>query len=123
LEIATSKTKVLEFAGTDHLRVKIIIYDETPDQVSQFKYLGCSTSCQVYNDVELKLAKFLQLIGNSKKSIFRKARTETILKLYNTLVLPTFLYGSENWTLAASHRRRIGRGRNEIFDDFGRPHR
>jgi hypothetical protein len=31
---------------------------------------------------------------------------ETILKIYNTLVLPTFLYGSENWTLTASQRRR-----------------
>jgi hypothetical protein len=28
--------------------------------------------------------------------------------LYNTLVLPTFLYGSENWTLTALQRRRIG---------------
>ena len=26
---------------------------------------------------------------------------------FNTLVLPTFLYGSENWTLTASQRRRI----------------
>jgi hypothetical protein len=34
-------------------------------------------------------------------------RMETILKLYNTLVLPTFLYWSENWTLTASQRRRI----------------
>ena len=33
-------------------------------------------------------------------------RTETILKIYNTLVLPTFLYGSENWTLTASQSRR-----------------
>ena len=30
-----------------------------------------------------------------------------VLKLYNTLILPTFLYGSENWTLTASQRRRI----------------
>ena len=30
-----------------------------------------------------------------------------ISKIYNTLVLPTFLYGSENWTLTASQRRRI----------------
>jgi hypothetical protein len=57
--------------------------------------------------LELKLAKFLQLIGTIKRTIFRKIRTETILKLYNTLVLPTFLYGSENWTLTASQRRRI----------------
>ena len=27
--------------------------------------------------------------------------------MYNTLVLPTFLYGSENWTLTALKRRRI----------------
>ena len=32
-------------------------------------------------------------------------RTETILKIYNTLVLPTFLYGSENRALTASQRR------------------
>jgi len=34
-------------------------------------------------------------------------RTETVLKIYNTPVLPTFLYGSENWTLTALQRRRI----------------
>jgi hypothetical protein len=49
----------------------------------------------------------LQLIGSIKKTIFKKVRMETILKLYNTLVLPTFLYGSENWTLTASQRQRI----------------
>ena len=42
-----------------------------------------------------------------KRTIFRKVRTETILKVYSTLILPTFLYGSENWTLTASQRRRI----------------
>jgi hypothetical protein len=88
LEIATSKTMVFGFAGTDHLRAKL-------DQVSQFMYLGCSICYQVSNDVELKLAKFLQLIGTTKRTIFKKVRTETILKSYSTLVLPTFLYGSE----------------------------
>ena len=34
-------------------------------------------------------------------------RTETILNIYNTPVLPTFLYGSENWILTALQRRRI----------------
>jgi len=34
-------------------------------------------------------------------------RTETILKINNTLVTPTFLYGSENWTLTTLQRRRI----------------
>jgi hypothetical protein len=106
LEIATSKTKVFVSIGTDHLRANIIINDETLYQVSQFKYLGCSISYQFSNDVELKLAKFLQLIGTIKRTIFRKVRKETILKLY-ILVLPTFFYGSENWTLTASQNRRI----------------
>jgi len=39
--------------------------------------------------------------------MFRKVRTETILNTYNTSIVPTFLYGSENWNLTASYRRRI----------------
>jgi len=53
------------------------------------------------------MAKFLQLIGTIKRTIFRKVRMETILKIYNTLIVPTFLYGSKKWTLTASQRRRI----------------
>jgi len=97
------KTKGFGFVGTDHLRTKFIINDETLEQVSQFTYLGCSISYQFSNDVEFKLAKFLQLIA----TIFKEVRTETILIVYNKLVLPTFLYGSENWTLTALQRRRI----------------
>ena len=50
---------------------------------------------------------FLQFIVTIKRTIFKKVRKETILKIYNTLVLPTFLYGSENWTLTVLQRRRI----------------
>ena len=49
----------------------------------------------------------MQLIGTVKRTIFKKVRTETILKIYSTLVLPTFLYGSQNWTQTALQRRRI----------------
>ena len=61
LEIATGKTKVFGFVGTDHLRAKIIINDETLDKVNQFTYLGCSISYQLSNDVKLKLAKFFTI--------------------------------------------------------------
>jgi len=49
--------------GTDHLRTKIIIKDETLEQVSQFTYIGCSISYQFSNDVEFRLTTFLKLIG------------------------------------------------------------
>jgi hypothetical protein len=79
----------------------------TLEQVSQFAYLCCSISYQFSNKEEFKLAKFLQLIGNIKRYIFKKVRMKTILKLHKTLVLLTFLYGSENWTLTVLQRRRI----------------
>jgi hypothetical protein len=46
-------------------------------------------------------------LGTIKRIIFKKVKMETILKIHNTLVLPTFLYVSKNWTLTASQRRRI----------------
>jgi hypothetical protein len=61
------------------------------------------------------LEKFSQLIGTVWRTIFRKVRKETILKLYNTLVVPTFLYGSENWTLTASQGRRIEAAEMELL--------
>ena len=70
MEIATKKTKVFGFVGTEHLRTKIIINDETLEQVSQFTYLGCSISYQFSNDIEFKLEKFLLLIGTITRTIF-----------------------------------------------------
>ena len=63
--------------------------------------------CSVPICWSIKDVKFLQLMGTIEKNIFKNVRTETILKIYNTLVLPTFLYGSENWILTALKRRRI----------------
>jgi hypothetical protein len=37
------------------------------------------------------------------------------LKLYNTLDLPTFLYGSENWTLTALQIQRIEMAEIKLF--------
>ena len=41
-------------------------------------------SFQFPNNVEFKFAKFLQLIGSIKRTIFRKVRKEIILKTDNT---------------------------------------
>ena len=41
------------------------------------------------------------------ETIFKKVRMENIFKIYNNLVLPTLLYGSENWTLTTLQRRGI----------------
>jgi len=90
---------ICNFLITYHNLVKPVLFF-----ITKFSTSACY---EFSNDVEFKLAKCLQLIGTIKRTIFKKVRTETILKIYNTLVLPTFLYGSENWTLTALQRRRI----------------
>ena len=65
------------------------------------------------------MAKSLQLIGTIKRNIFRKVRTETILKIYVILIVPTFLYGSENWTHSLTETK-IWSGRNEIIETSDR---
>jgi hypothetical protein len=58
-------------------------------------------------DFDNKLIKFQQLIGTTKKTLLKRVRTETILKFYKTLVIPTLLYGSETWTLTAFQLKRL----------------
>ena len=59
-KLLQKKTKVFSFVGTDHLRTKIIINDETVEQVSfiYLTYLGGSISYQFSNYVEFKLSNF-----------------------------------------------------------------
>jgi hypothetical protein len=58
-------------------------------------------------DPEIKLAKFLQLIGTIKKNLLKRVRSETILKFYKTLAVPVLFYGAENWTLTVPQKKRI----------------
>jgi len=62
------------------------------------------------------------VVPKVERTIFRKVRTETVLKIYNTLVLPTFLYGSENWVLTALQRQKNWSSRNKVIETTGRLH-
>ena len=106
----------------DHLRTNMIINDETLEQVSQFTYLGCSISYQFSTDVEFKLTTFLQLIGTIKRTIFKKVRTKTILKIYSTLVLPTFFIWVRKLDSNILTKTKNWSGRNEVTETSGRLH-
>ena len=90
--------------------------------ISQFTYLGCSISYNFSNDVEFKLAKLLQLIGTIKRTIFSKVRTETILKIYNTLVFPyIFIWVRKLGSDSLTETKNLS-GRNEVTETSGRLH-
>ena len=58
-------------------------------------------------DIDNKLHNYLKITG-ILNNVFRpqKALKKTRIKLYNTLALPVFLYGSETWTIKARDTRR-----------------
>jgi hypothetical protein len=105
--MSAKKTKVLAFVGMNSLGAKIMIHGKIIEQVNSFNYLGCNLSHISPKDFDNKLIKFQQLVGTTKKTLLKRVRTETILKFYKTLVIPTLLYGSETWTLTESQLKRL----------------
>ena len=113
--------KVFGFVGTDHLRTKTII-NETLEQVSQFTYLGCSISYHFSNVVEFKLATFLQLIGTVKRTVIKKLRKGSILKIHNTLSFTYIFIWVRKLDSNSLTKTKNWSGRNEVTETSGRLH-
>jgi hypothetical protein len=108
LTISTNKTKTMAFRGRDPIRSKIVINNKIIEQVNTFSYLGYLPSYETEKDITLKLSKFLQITGIINQVLKpSKVQKQTTLKIYNTLGLPTLLYGSETWTLLEQDKSRI----------------
>jgi hypothetical protein len=72
-------------------------------QVNTFTFLDY-ISYQEEKDIILK-SQILGLLNNALKSNLVQRRT--VLKSYNTLALPTLLYGSEIWTIKQCDKNRL----------------
>jgi hypothetical protein len=68
-KISTKKTKTMLFHGKDPLRTKILIYNETTEQVSHFRYLGCDVTYEINNDIQNKLNKFSQICDTITRTL------------------------------------------------------
>lgn len=98
--ISTEKTKTMAFCGWEPARSKIVIDNKIIVQINTFNYLGCSLSYEAEKDIDIKLSEFLKVTGLISM-IFKPSEVQkrTRIKIYNTLALPTILYGIENWTM------------------------
>jgi hypothetical protein len=85
----------------------MIIYYKKKRNIT-FNYLGCSLLYKREKDVTTKVSKFLQITGiiNQVPKTIKRQR-QTRLRIYNTLVIPILLYGSEAWTLKEQDKSRI----------------
>jgi hypothetical protein len=88
--ITLQETKSMTFKGRDPIRSKTVADNKITEQVNSFQYLGNLISYENEMDICNKLNNCLKITGIIN-NVFRpkKILNKTIIKLNNTLALPT----------------------------------
>ena len=112
LKVSWIKTKIQAFGDLlDDAVQSVQACGENIEVWSKFTYLGSvihNSGTSDY-DVNRRLGLAYGVMNSLNKSIWRCRYLcrRTKLRIFKSLVLPVFLYGSETWTLNASLKRRI----------------
>jgi hypothetical protein len=73
-----------------------------------FNYLGCHVSYEGEKDIQDKITKFLKILGLLNNVLKpNQVHKTTRLKVYNTLAVPTLIYGSEICTLKKQDKTKL----------------
>jgi len=108
LNISTSKTKVMSICSTTNSQ--IFVNSEPLEQVDDFTYLGSiiSKDNAAQKDIQARLGKARGAFAR-QKSIWKSTQysTGTKIKLYNSVVKPVLLYGSECWRVTQNDMKKI----------------
>ena len=72
-----------------------------------FNYLGCNISYCERKEVNNKVNKFQRMCGSISRTLKRKTQLITQIKFYKVMTVPVLMYGSENWSLNRSGKRKI----------------
>ena len=107
LEINTKKTKCITFSkGNQKEKHQFKIYNKIIDNVNEYKYLGIvinkkGSFTTALDDLSCKAKRAIYAM-NSKINI-RFLSVKTLLKLFDSLICPILLYGSEVWEPFLNH--------------------
>lgn len=111
LSINWAKTKIQSLTDSMPMPQPLrIITHEPVEAVQSFIYLGAKITSSSNSDQEI--TRRIQISRSSFGRLYpiwcnRKIRLTTKLRLFNSVVLPVLLYGSETWTLLASNIRTL----------------
>ncbi|KAJ4443127.1 hypothetical protein ANN_04777 [Periplaneta americana] len=78
LKISVRKTKTMAFRGKHPMRSKIILENQSIEQVSSFKYLDCDMSYNMERDIDSKINKFQTGERRRENSAYAKRHTNVI---------------------------------------------
>ncbi|BHF73663.1 hypothetical protein SprV_0401674500 [Sparganum proliferum] len=79
--------------------------------VENFPYVGStlSSNTKIDDEVANRISKASQAFGRLQSTVWNchGLQLSTKLKMYNTVILPTLLYGAETWTVYTKQARRL----------------
>jgi len=110
LKINEKKTKTMTI-GKTHEDIKILLDNTQLEQVTSFVYLGSQITedAECEQDIKRRAGLGSAMVGKLNKIWrSRSISLQTKVKVYETLVIPVFMYGSECWKLRKSDERKIG---------------
>ena len=117
LTISCKKTKSLAVLPPEQpqiqspLPIHLVPGDEPIDVVSHFQYLGSFVQNDCGMDVEInsRICKASSAFQSLSRILWyqRKIKTNTKVRILNSMILPTLLYGLESTVLLESHVRRL----------------
>ena len=112
LKVSWTKTKIQDFGNLLAPDTQSVhVCGEDIEVVESFTYLGSAVhnTMESCGEVNRRLGMAYGVMDSLNKSIWRcrYLSRRTKVRVFKSLVLPVFLYGSETWTLSKALKRRI----------------
>lgn len=111
LKINVGKTKIMVFGGGDEVdEIECSLNGEKLERVNEFVYLGrmFSEKGSIDSEIDRRVNAGRKIVGSmaglaKSEALSNKAK----LAVYNSVLLPTLLYGSESWVCQAKHKSKL----------------
>ena len=110
LTVAIEKTKVMELGPKDP-QWKVILRSQEVEKVECFDYLGSrfDERCDIGVEVQRRITKAAGSFASLYNPLWRQKSIPIITKVhvFNAMIIPCLLYGSETWVLLKEHVERL----------------
>ena len=111
LRVNVGKSKVMRCTrNEDGARLNVMLNGEALDEVDQFKYLGSVIAANggVEADVRHRVNEGCRVLGALKGVMKNRGLGMNVKKvLYEKVVVPTVMYGSESWGMKVTERQKL----------------
>ena len=110
LRVNVSKSKVMRCTrNEDGARLNVMLIGEVLEEVDQFKYLGSVIAANggVEADVRHIVNEGCKVLGALKGVMKNRGLGMNVKVLYEKVVLPTLMYGSESWGMKVTERQKL----------------